>query len=90
MATGKQRYKKLVSERAQATKAMHKDHYKQILAKEKAESFDDIIGLYHGLSAKSRECIVYRRILELATDGLSPQTIIDLLQYRKRKKKPNE
>ncbi|MHB9292664.1 hypothetical protein Holit_01766 [Hollandina sp. SP2] len=85
MKTAHKRYKEWVIERAQATRSKRKEHYNQVLSKEKVETYDDIIGLYYGLTETSREHIVYHRILELVSDGFSPQVIMELLQYKKKK-----
>jgi hypothetical protein len=82
MTTDK-RYKKLAIERVKKTKAMRMEQYRQVMSKEKVETYEDIIRLYYGLSGKSRERIVYQCIPELARDGLSPQTIIEILQGSK-------
>jgi Mor family transcriptional regulator len=82
MTTDK-RYKQLAIERTKKTKAMRREQYRQVMSKEKVETYEDIIRLYYGLSGKSRERIVYNRLLELARDGLSPQTIIEILQEGK-------
>jgi flagellar motor component MotA len=78
MTTDK-RYKKLAIERAKKTKARRREQYRQVMSKEKVETYEDIIRLYYGLSGKSRE----RIILELARDSLSPQAIIEILQGSK-------
>lgn len=62
------------------TETKRKEHYQQVLIKEKIETYEDVIGLYYGLTDVSRERIVYRRILELVGDGFSPQVIMALLQ----------
>ena len=68
---------------AQKTKESRRAHYEEVMSKEKVETYDDIIGLYYGLTEKSRKRIVYQRIYGLFCDGFSPKEIMELLQEKK-------
>lgn len=68
---------------AQKTKASRRAHYEEVMSKEKVTTYDDIIGLYYGLTEKSRKGIVYQRIYELFCDGFSPK---ESWSYCKKKK----
>jgi hypothetical protein len=58
MKTAKKIYKEWIIERAKQTKVRRKEHYKQVLSKEKVETHDDIIGLYMDLP-KHQENLSY-------------------------------
>jgi hypothetical protein len=86
MKTAKNRYKQLITERVQETKTRRKEIHAKVLTKEKINTYEDVLGIFYGLSEESRYRIVYRRILELARDGISPKAIMELLQHKKVKK----
>jgi trimethylamine:corrinoid methyltransferase-like protein len=68
---------------AQETKEAKKRLFGAVMSKEKVESALDVVGIYSGLTSRSKDCIVYERIHELAAYHFSPKEIMERLQVKK-------
>jgi hypothetical protein len=69
---------------AQKTRARHREQVDLVISKSRVENAEDVLGIYYGLSEKSKACIVYTAIWSLALEGYSPKEIIALLQRKKQ------
>jgi hypothetical protein len=69
---------------AQKTRARHREQVERLMSKSRVESVEDVLGIYYGLSAKSKASIVYTAIWSLVLEGYSPKEIIAVLQRKKQ------
>jgi len=68
-------------------KKRHEEH-SVVMAKDKVETYDDIIAIFYGLSKRAKESAVFERIFELARLGKRPTEIMKIMEPIKQKEKP--
>lgn len=74
--------------KAKRTREYKKKAFDDAMAKEKVETYADVIGLFYGLSRRAIEKAAYGRIFELAALGNTPVQIFELLEPPKKSKEP--
>jgi hypothetical protein len=62
---------------------LRKEKFQEALSKDRIETFDDVCGIYYGLSAKAKENAVYHQILFLARCGKTAQEIVSQMGVKK-------
>lgn len=71
-------YKRVMrASRREAMREYRDKLYQAAMAKETVTEFDDLLGIYYGLSRRAIEQAVYHRIVELAGLGYSPRAIVE-------------
>jgi hypothetical protein len=72
--------KQIAAEVRKKRTAFRKEKIKEALSKDKVETFDDICGIYYGLSRRAVELAAYDKIHRLAALGYSPLEIIKVME----------
>jgi Ca2+-binding EF-hand superfamily protein len=75
--------KEMAQELAKRTRERKKEALKQVLSKEKVETYGDIFAIFDGLSKKAVEKTALDKIFTLAHLGNSPAEIIKLMEPKK-------
>jgi hypothetical protein len=59
-----------------------KEQFRKALSKGNVETFDDVYGIWCGLSAAAKENAVYKVIIDFARRGITAREIVDSLEVK--------
>jgi len=65
---------------AQKTRKRRQEELAAVMAKDKAETYGDVITIFYGLSKKAKDMAVFDRIFALARIGKQPSEIIEIME----------
>jgi hypothetical protein len=71
---------------AKRTRTFKRESFEKVLAKGGVATYDDICGIFNGLSCAAIELAAYHRINELVRYGMTPQEILRIMEPERRKK----
>jgi hypothetical protein len=78
--------KQRAKDQARRTRDYKKRSLEQVIAKETAAAWDDVTGIFNGLSRAAIELAAYHRINELIRCGMTPREILKIMEPERRKK----
>jgi hypothetical protein len=73
---------KIAREVTQRIRKQRHEELSRVMAKDKTETYDDIITIFYGLSKKARDSAVLGRIYSLARLGKSPTEIMKTMEVK--------
>jgi hypothetical protein len=74
---------KIAQEVAQKIRQQRREELSRLMAKDKVETYGDIIAIFNGLSRKAKDSAVLGRIYSLAKLGESPTEIMKTMEPKK-------
>jgi len=74
---------KIAREIAQKIRKQHHEEFLSVIAKNKIETYNDVIAIFYGLSKKAKDRAVFDRIFFLAQCGDTPTEIIKTMEPKK-------
>jgi hypothetical protein len=81
--------RQLATNQAKRAREAKKKSFEEVMAKEKVETYGDIIGIFNGLSRNAIDLAAYHRIAELARFRKTPLEIIEIMEPKKPSRKEN-
>jgi hypothetical protein len=79
--------KQMAKEQAKRTREAKKKSFEKVMTKGSVETYEDVFGIFDGLSRRAIELAAYHRIEELARSRRTARQIIEIMEQKKRRKK---